>query len=176
MLSLQHSLNMSSSPSNKSSSDSLSHHNHVESSSCHTQGRPRAGSESSSGRGAVSKVMDMFRHRSHSAVSADDKRKAVSRLVYFINIKAVADFEVCIIEGWYWYLCCIRSVRIGNILIFKILIKNFIHWLPKWVQVLKMKCGIWLYTGYSGKCLFFYSQSSPLPILSNTHKQRPVYS
>ncbi|XP_023703907.1 5'-AMP-activated protein kinase subunit gamma-2 isoform X6 [Cryptotermes secundus] len=73
---MQHSLNMSSSPSNKSSSDSSSHHNHVESSSCHTQGRPRAGSESSSGRGAVSKVMDMFRHRSHSAVSADDKRKA----------------------------------------------------------------------------------------------------
>jgi hypothetical protein len=81
---LQHSLNMSS-PSNKSSYDTLSHHNHVESSSCHTQGRPRAGSESSSGRGAVSKVMDMFRHRSHSAVSAEDKRKAVSRLVYFTN-------------------------------------------------------------------------------------------
>jgi hypothetical protein len=81
---LQHSLNMSS-PSNKSSSDTSSHHNHVESSSCHTQGRPRAGSESSSGRGAVSKVMDMFRHRSHSAVSAEDKRKAVSRLVYFTN-------------------------------------------------------------------------------------------
>ncbi|XP_021922684.1 5'-AMP-activated protein kinase subunit gamma-2 isoform X4 [Zootermopsis nevadensis] len=73
---MQHSLNMSSSPSNKSSSDSSSHHNHVDLSSGHTQVRPRAGSESSSGRGPVSKVMDMFRHRSHSAVSAEDKRKA----------------------------------------------------------------------------------------------------
>ncbi|RZF45396.1 hypothetical protein LSTR_LSTR002839 [Laodelphax striatellus] len=43
-------------------------------------GRPRAGSDSSSGstasRGPVSKVIDLFRHRSHSAVSAEDKRKA----------------------------------------------------------------------------------------------------
>lgn len=39
-------------------------------------GRPRAGSESS--RNPVSKVMDLIRHRSHSALSADDKRKAVS--------------------------------------------------------------------------------------------------
>jgi 5'-AMP-activated protein kinase regulatory gamma subunit len=70
---------MTSSPSSKSSSDSSSHHNHVDLSSGHTQGRPRAGSESS--RGPVSKVMDMFRHRSHSAVSAEDKRKAVSKLV-----------------------------------------------------------------------------------------------
>ncbi|XP_075213258.1 SNF4/AMP-activated protein kinase gamma subunit isoform X1 [Lycorma delicatula] len=42
--------------------------------------RPRAGSDSSSGsttsRGPVSKVIDLFRHRSHSAVSAEDKRKA----------------------------------------------------------------------------------------------------
>ncbi|KAF4527558.1 hypothetical protein B566_EDAN016036 [Ephemera danica] len=38
--------------------------------------RPRSGSDSS--KGAVSKVMDMFRYRSHSAVSAEDKRKAVS--------------------------------------------------------------------------------------------------
>ncbi|XP_025989710.2 dentin sialophosphoprotein isoform X1 [Solenopsis invicta] len=37
-------------------------------------GRPRAGSESS--RNPVSKVMDLIRHRSHSALSADDKRKA----------------------------------------------------------------------------------------------------
>jgi hypothetical protein len=85
----QHSLNMSSSPSNKSSSDSSSHHNHVDSSSGHTQGRPRAGSESSSGRGPVSKVMDIFRHRSHSAVSAEDKRKAVSKFLTFMlpNLK-----------------------------------------------------------------------------------------
>lgn len=38
-------------------------------------GRPRAGSES---RNPVSKVMDLIRHRSHSALSAEDKRKAVS--------------------------------------------------------------------------------------------------
>nr|XP_012148371.1 PREDICTED: dentin sialophosphoprotein isoform X5 [Megachile rotundata] len=36
-------------------------------------GRPRAGSESS--RNPVSKVMDLIRHRSHSALSSDDKRK-----------------------------------------------------------------------------------------------------
>ncbi|XP_043483854.1 dentin sialophosphoprotein [Leptopilina heterotoma] len=36
--------------------------------------RPRAGSESS--RNPVSKVMDLIRHRSHSALSSDDKRKA----------------------------------------------------------------------------------------------------
>ncbi|XP_059470970.1 5'-AMP-activated protein kinase subunit gamma-2 isoform X3 [Neocloeon triangulifer] len=36
--------------------------------------RPRSGSESS--KGAVSKVIDMFRYRSHSALSAEDKRKA----------------------------------------------------------------------------------------------------
>lgn len=41
-------------------------------------GRPRAGSESS--RNPVSKVMDLIRHRSHSTLSADDKRKAVSDL------------------------------------------------------------------------------------------------
>ena len=45
--------------------------------------RPRAGSESSSGKGAVSKMMDIFRHRSHSAVSADDKLKAVSQVSTF---------------------------------------------------------------------------------------------
>nr|XP_033323720.1 serine-rich adhesin for platelets-like isoform X2 [Megalopta genalis] len=37
-------------------------------------GRPRAGSESS--RNPVSKVMDLIRHRSHSALSGEDKRKA----------------------------------------------------------------------------------------------------
>ncbi|XP_076646407.1 SNF4/AMP-activated protein kinase gamma subunit isoform X1 [Halictus rubicundus] len=36
-------------------------------------GRPRAGSESS--RNPVSKVMDLIRHRSHSALTGDDKRK-----------------------------------------------------------------------------------------------------
>lgn len=74
---------MSSAPSNKSSSDTVSHHNHVDTPSGHTPGRPRAGSDSNSSRGAVSKVMDMFRHRSHSAVSAEDKRKAVSTLKGF---------------------------------------------------------------------------------------------
>ncbi|KAG8288155.1 hypothetical protein J6590_023520 [Homalodisca vitripennis] len=42
--------------------------------------RPRAGSDSSThssaSRNPVSKMMDLFRHRSHSAVSADEKRKA----------------------------------------------------------------------------------------------------
>lgn len=42
--------------------------------------RPRAGSDSSTGsstsKGPVSKVIDLFRHRSHSAVSAEEKRKA----------------------------------------------------------------------------------------------------
>lgn len=38
--------------------------------------RPRAGSDSASTKGAVSKMMDLFRHRSQSAVSAEDKRKA----------------------------------------------------------------------------------------------------
>ncbi|XP_060873466.1 5'-AMP-activated protein kinase subunit gamma isoform X1 [Metopolophium dirhodum] len=38
--------------------------------------RPRAGSDSGSTKGAVSKMMDLFRHRSQSAVSAEDKRKA----------------------------------------------------------------------------------------------------
>ncbi|XP_015586560.1 dentin sialophosphoprotein [Cephus cinctus] len=37
-------------------------------------GRPRAGSESS--RNPVSKVMDLIRHRSHSSLSSEDKRKA----------------------------------------------------------------------------------------------------
>lgn len=41
--------------------------------------RPRAGSESS--RNPVSKVMDLIRHRSHSALSSEDKRKAVSTQV-----------------------------------------------------------------------------------------------
>lgn len=46
--------------------------------------RPRAGSDSSSSKGAVSKMMDLFRHRSQSAVSAEDKRKAVSLIFLLI--------------------------------------------------------------------------------------------
>ncbi|XP_017890901.1 dentin sialophosphoprotein-like isoform X2 [Ceratina calcarata] len=42
-------------------------------------GRPRAGSESS--RNPVSKVMDLIRHRSHSALNAEDKRKAKTAAV-----------------------------------------------------------------------------------------------
>lgn len=50
--------------------------------------RPRAGSDSASTKGAVSKMMDLFRHRSQSAVSAEDKRKAVSSIIYYlINIR-----------------------------------------------------------------------------------------
>lgn len=44
--------------------------------------RPRAGSESS--RNPVSKVMDLIRHRSHSALSSEDKRKAVSTYITFV--------------------------------------------------------------------------------------------
>ncbi|XP_046395930.1 uncharacterized protein LOC124163225 isoform X2 [Ischnura elegans] len=60
-----------------SSPSSHHYHHHHHGASDHSQGpaiRPRAGSESS--KGAVSKVMDMFRYRSHSAVSAEEKRKA----------------------------------------------------------------------------------------------------
>ncbi|XP_043288182.1 dentin sialophosphoprotein isoform X2 [Venturia canescens] len=39
-----------------------------------SSGRPRAGSESS--RNPVSKVMDLIRHRSHSSLNTDEKRKA----------------------------------------------------------------------------------------------------
>lgn len=51
-------------------------------------GRPRAGSESS--RNPVSKVMDLIRHRSHSALSAEDKRKAVSGSFTFTTDTPVA--------------------------------------------------------------------------------------
>lgn len=41
--------------------------------------RPRAGSDSTTvPRGPVSKMMDIFRHRSNSAVSSEDKRRSVS--------------------------------------------------------------------------------------------------
>jgi hypothetical protein len=44
-----------------------------------TVSRPRADSDSSNNnKGAVTKVIELFRHRSQSAVSAEDKRKAVS--------------------------------------------------------------------------------------------------
>lgn len=56
-------------------------------------GRPRAGSESS--RNPVSKVMDLIRHRSHSALSAEDKRKAVSNslrlylIIFHLSINSI---------------------------------------------------------------------------------------
>lgn len=85
---------MSSSPtSNKGSTADSSGHNHIGESAnqaSELRPRPRAGSESS--KGPVSKVMEMFRHRSHSAVSAEDKRRAVSTefivvavVVYVLN-------------------------------------------------------------------------------------------
>lgn len=91
---------MSSTPSNKSSGDSASHHNHVDTLSGHIQGRPRAGSDSNSSRGPVSKMMDMFRHRSQSAASAEDKRKAVSTLTAFTvpNMKLRYITNVSIIQ------------------------------------------------------------------------------
>lgn len=51
--------------------------------------RPRAGSDSTSTKGPVSKMMDLFRHRSQSAVSAEDKRKAVSFIIYIILYKII---------------------------------------------------------------------------------------
>ncbi|XP_025411675.1 5'-AMP-activated protein kinase subunit gamma isoform X2 [Sipha flava] len=48
--------------------------------------RPRAGSDSSSTKGAVSKMMDLFRHRSQSAVSAEDKRKAKAANIQHTNL------------------------------------------------------------------------------------------
>lgn len=50
-------------------------------------GRPRAGSESS--RNPVSKVMDLIRHRSHSALSAEDKRKAVSNPLRLLRLNLI---------------------------------------------------------------------------------------
>lgn len=49
--------------------------------------RPRAGSDSGSTKGAVSKMMDLFRHRSQSAVSAEDKRKAVSSIIDYLILE-----------------------------------------------------------------------------------------
>lgn len=61
-----------------------------------SMGRPRAGSESS--RNPVSKVMDLIRHRSHSALSSEDKRKAVSNFtlsfLFFPTFIPNAQFEV----------------------------------------------------------------------------------
>uniref|UniRef100_A0A1B6BWS5 CBS domain-containing protein n=1 Tax=Clastoptera arizonana TaxID=38151 RepID=A0A1B6BWS5_9HEMI len=54
--------------------------------------RPRAGSDSSSNsntsKGPVSKVMDLFRHRSHSAVSSEDKRKARAAAIHQQQVAA----------------------------------------------------------------------------------------
>lgn len=79
---MQHSLHRGSHGS--SSTDVRTDKDHHKDSKDHKEGkepmgRPRAGSESS--RNPVSKVMDLIRHRSHSALSAEDKRKAVSNLI-----------------------------------------------------------------------------------------------
>lgn len=55
-------------------------------------GRPRAGSESS--RNPVSKVMDLIRHRSHSALSAEDKRKAVSDILHSLPMALERSYSV----------------------------------------------------------------------------------
>lgn len=47
-------------------------------------GRQRLLSESSSSKGPVSKVIDLFRHRSNSAVSSEEKRRSVS--LFFIGL------------------------------------------------------------------------------------------
>lgn len=49
-----------------------------------TAGSVRRGDTS---RSPMLKVMDLFRHRSNSAVSEADKRKAVSTEIYFKNYK-----------------------------------------------------------------------------------------
>ncbi|XP_076748563.1 SNF4/AMP-activated protein kinase gamma subunit [Xylocopa sonorina] len=74
---VQHSLHRSSHGS--SSTDVRTDKDHHKDSKEHKENkepmsRPRAGSESS--RNPVSKVMDLIRHRSHSALSTEDKRKA----------------------------------------------------------------------------------------------------
>ncbi|XP_076231023.1 SNF4/AMP-activated protein kinase gamma subunit [Calliopsis andreniformis] len=70
---VQHSLHRGSHGS--SSTDVRTDKDHHKDSKDHREmGRPRAGSESS--RNPVSKVMDLIRHRSHSALSSEDKRKA----------------------------------------------------------------------------------------------------
>lgn len=55
--------------------------------------RPRAGSDSTSTKGAVSKMMDLFRHRSQSAVSAEDKRKAVSFYKKVLSITIISSIH-----------------------------------------------------------------------------------
>uniref|UniRef100_A0A8D9APF4 5'-AMP-activated protein kinase subunit gamma-2 n=1 Tax=Cacopsylla melanoneura TaxID=428564 RepID=A0A8D9APF4_9HEMI len=51
--------------------------------------RPRADSDSSNNnKGAVTKVIDLFRHRSQSAVSAEDKRKARAAAIHQQQIAA----------------------------------------------------------------------------------------
>lgn len=77
---LQNSLMSPGSGSRSSASNSSSTSTEAGSDSAGGGARPRAGSDSAS-RGPVGKVMDLFRHRSHSAVSAEEKRKAVSTLV-----------------------------------------------------------------------------------------------
>ncbi|KAK6621792.1 hypothetical protein RUM44_001599 [Polyplax serrata] len=57
--------------------------------------RPRAGSDS--GKGTVSKVMDLFRYRSHSAVSAEDKRKANS-IDLSVVIEMLGLLVCCVID------------------------------------------------------------------------------
>lgn len=84
---------MSPSSSNKSSASNSGSTSSTETNSVNNANepsvttRPRAGSDSSNNsntsKGPVSKVMDLFRNRSHSAVSAEDKRKAVSRHLYW---------------------------------------------------------------------------------------------
>ena len=44
--------------------------------------RPRAVSDSVNNKGPVSKVIDLFRNRSNSAVTSEDKRRSVSPLFF----------------------------------------------------------------------------------------------
>ena len=57
--------------------------------------RTRYITESSTSRGPVSKVMDMFRNRSQS-VSTDDKRKVISNFIFHFNQLSVAALSFCV--------------------------------------------------------------------------------
>lgn len=90
-----------SSASNSGSTSSASTEGHSESA-----GRPRAGSDSGSSRGPVSKVIDLFRHRSHSAVSAEEKRKAVSTLTV---VKSSSIYRS--LPGKEWTSYCLKNYK-----------------------------------------------------------------
>ncbi|KAI5726961.1 hypothetical protein M8J76_011806 [Diaphorina citri] len=86
---VQNSLMSSGSKTNHSSGKQKHEENHVWNG---TVSRPRADSDSSNNnKGAVTKVIELFRHRSQSAVSAEDKRKARAAAIHQQQIAAQND-------------------------------------------------------------------------------------